>query len=428
MASALSHFSREGELGLGDELREQLGLDVDESLRVLSAGGRTVLLERTRGESTMAVPWDRDLVLTAEVRAFPLADVLSVIHGATKSGFLYFCRDDHRKAVYLHRGEVVFAASNQIVDRLGECLLRSGTLTLEQLRDVERCWSPPERFGKVLVRRGILTPRGLWNGVKNQTEEIVRSLFSYASGTVLFWEGEVQPDNVVRLSLPTRKLIAEGLRRRDELFKYLAWLQDSEARVLRGEADASHLEGNERAVYSALEAESQFPAVCRRAGLDPLSAARTVQLLCLVGVVRVIREEQAEQQPSGGDELLKHDEEAVRECVLNHAKLIDELGAPIVAVEGRRQLGSRLSEVIEEIASRFPDFLGGVRLGQGPVLDPVELTERALRLAGNRERTVCAALGELVAYLEFELKNHPGIEEPEYFLEAVEHLREKIEA
>ena len=180
MASALSHFSREGELGLGDELREQLGLDVDESLRVLSAGGRTVLLERTRGESTMAVPWDRDLVLTAEVRAFPLADVLSVIHGATKSGFLYFCRDDHRKAVYLHRGEVVFAASNQIVDRLGECLLRSGTLTLEQLRDVERCWSPPERFGKVLVRRGILTPRGLWNGVKKQTEEIVRSLFSYA--------------------------------------------------------------------------------------------------------------------------------------------------------------------------------------------------------------------------------------------------------
>jgi hypothetical protein len=69
-----------------------------------------------------------------------------------------------------------------------------------------------------------------------------------------------------------------------------------------------------------------------------------------------------------------------------------------------------------------------VRLGQGAVLDPVELTERALRLAGNRERTVCAALGELVAYLEFELKNHPGIEEPEYFLEAVEHLREKIEA
>jgi hypothetical protein len=39
-----------------------------------------------------------------------------------------------------------FAASNQRVDRLGECLLRAGVLTLEQLRD-ERRFSP-ERFSK----------------------------------------------------------------------------------------------------------------------------------------------------------------------------------------------------------------------------------------------------------------------------------------
>ena len=60
-----------------------------------------------------------------------------------------------------------------------------------------------------------------------QVEEIVRSLFSYDAGTVLFWEGEVRPDNVVRLSLPTQRLIAEGLRRRDELLKLLAWLEES---------------------------------------------------------------------------------------------------------------------------------------------------------------------------------------------------------
>ena len=69
--------------------------------------------------------------------------------------------------------------------------------------------------------------------VKHQVEEVVRSLFAYTSGSVYFWEGEVQPDNVVRLSLPTRKLIGEGLRRRDELFKYLASLQDDRVRVVR---------------------------------------------------------------------------------------------------------------------------------------------------------------------------------------------------
>ncbi len=65
------------------------------------------------------------------------------------------------------------------------------------------------RFGKVLVGLGYLTPRDLWSGVKTQVEHIVRSLFAYTSGWIYFWEGEIEPDNVVRLSLPTHRLIGE---------------------------------------------------------------------------------------------------------------------------------------------------------------------------------------------------------------------------
>ena len=51
------------------------------------------------------------------------------------------------------------------------------------------------------------------------------------------------------------------------------------------------------------------------------------------------------------------------------------------------------------------------------------MVERALRFPGDREREVGLALGEIVSYLEFELVNHPRIEEPEQFLEAIEQLR-----
>ena len=51
-----------------------------------------------------------------------------------------------------------------MVDRLGDCLLRAGVLSLDQLREAERCFTPPARFGKVLVERGFLTPRELWKG------------------------------------------------------------------------------------------------------------------------------------------------------------------------------------------------------------------------------------------------------------------------
>ena len=109
--------------------------------------------------------------------------LLDALHAAERSGLLQYAHRDHGKWIYLHRGEVVFAASNQRVDRLGECLLRAGVLTLEQLREAERRFTPPARFGKVLVEHGFLTPRELWNGVKYQVEEIVRSLFAMPAGT-----------------------------------------------------------------------------------------------------------------------------------------------------------------------------------------------------------------------------------------------------
>ena len=75
-------------LSVCDELREELGLDEDESLRLLRQDEGTILVERVRETSGFAIPWDRGLVLSANVRAFPLADVLSMLHRSGKSGFL----------------------------------------------------------------------------------------------------------------------------------------------------------------------------------------------------------------------------------------------------------------------------------------------------------------------------------------------------
>jgi hypothetical protein len=417
----------EEELALPPELRQELGLRDGEHLRVLRRGTRTLQLERTGGSGATALPWDRDLVLSADVRAFPIADVLGLIHRATKSGFLLFCHGEHEKAVYLHRGEVVFAASNRSVDRIGECLLRAGVISLEQLREAERSYDPSERFGKILVCKGYLSARELWNGVKYQVEETVRSLFAYTAGDVHFWEGEVQPDNVVRLSLPTKRLVAEGLQRRDELLKLLASLEDPRVEVRACAGAGSHLAGNERTFFETLSETGYFPTLCRRAGLDPLSGARTVQLLRLVGAVQVVRT-RTEPGFVGEADLLHHDEDGVRGCVANHVKLLGELAAPIVAVDGPDDVRLRLLRVLEDAAERHPQLLRGLEVGAHATLDPDELIGRALRLPGERERAVATALGELVTYLEFELKNHPRIPDPDVFLEALEPLRTQIEA
>ncbi len=413
-----------GDLKLSSQQRKWLGIEEDESVRVLNTGTRTILLERS-GLGGSAVPWDRDLVMSLDVRAFSIADVLHLLHSSSKSGFVFFEDGDHEKSVYMHRGEVVFAASNQTVDRLGECLLRNGVITLEQHREAKNAYSPTARFGKILVERGFLTPRELWNGVKSQVEEIVRSLFSYGAGWLLFWEGEVRPDNVVRLSLPTRRLIAEGLRRRDELLRLLARLEAPGVKIVPVLGANAALSGTERAVFESLPRAGGFADVCQRAGIDPLSGARIVQHLRLIGSVKVT---DGEDQPAGteGTKPRQGDGDVVRDCVTAHLRLLSELAAPIVAVEGGEGLRLRLERVVEEVSHRTPELLKGVEVGPAGGLAPDDLTERALRIPGDRKRKVRFALGELVSYLEFELLNHPKISEPEVFLEGVEELRERL--
>jgi len=400
---------------LDPDLRDRLGLAADERVRPLHRSGSLILLERTGRADGVALPWDRDWVLTADVRAFPIAAVLGLVHAAGKSGYLLLTHGDDEKCVYFHRGEVVFAASNQRVDRLGECLLRAGTLTLAQLREAEARWTPEARLGKVLVQLGLLTPRELWNAVKTQVEEIVRSLFAYTAGVVQMWEGEIQPDNVVRLALPTNRLIDEGQRRRDELFRFLARLEDPRTRLSPGDETRARLSASETALLDALRDEGTFGVVCRRAGIDPLSGARTMQLLQLAGAVRIERRA-ASQHP---------DDAQVRICIDDHVKLLAELTAPIVALDGAAPVRERLAKVVAEAASHHP-LLAHATVGPGGILDPEALAPHALRLAGDRVRAVGAALGEVVAYVEFELHNHPGIDRPELFLDAVEALRARL--
>ena len=405
------------------EQKAFLGINEDETVRFLASTPGMIQLERVGDRGPRAYPWDRELVLTADIRAFSVADVLHWIHSASKSGYLAFENGDESKAVYLHHGEVVFAISNLEVDRLGPSLLRNGVLTPEQYKEAERAFAHTGHFGKVLVDRGYLTPREIWNGVKAQVEEIVRSLFGYGAGNVLFWEGEVRPDNVVRLSLPTRRLVEEGLERRDELLKFLALVEDP--RVLLQAMDGSDLQGTERAIYASLQQGRDFSGVCCDTGIDPLTAARTIQLLRILGAIRIERRKDDDEGLPEFD--LRHgNDEAVRECVELHIKILGELAAPIVAVEGGDALLSRLAQVTEEAAGRYPQILSGVRIGPGGMLDPTEIIGRALRFPGDREAEVAMALGELISYLEFDLSNHVDIPDPDQFLEALAPLRAQL--
>jgi hypothetical protein len=119
-------------------------------------------------------------------------------------------------------------------------------------------------------------------------------------------------------------------------------------------------------------------------------------------------------------------EDSLRECVEAHVKLLSELAAPIVDAEGSDHLRARLAEFTGFISPRHPRLLRSLVFRRGGVVDPEDLIRRALRVPGDQEREVQLALGELVSYLEFELLNHPGIEEGASILEGLRGLRSRL--
>jgi len=119
-------------------------------------------------------------------------------------------------------------------------------------------------------------------------------------------------------------------------------------------------------------------------------------------------------------------EDSLRECVEAHVKLLSELAAPIVDAEGADHLRARLAEFTGFLAPQHPQLLRSLVFRRGGVLDPEDLIDRALRVPEEREREVQLALGELVAYLEFELLNHPGIEDGASILEGLQGLRSRL--
>jgi hypothetical protein len=403
--------------------RERLGLDPKERLLAVDVSPGQLTLARVRPGDDH--PRRGRPALRAELSTLPLAVLLDALHAAERSGLLQYVHREHSKWIYLNRGEVVFAASNQRVDRLGECLLRAGVLTLDQLREAERRFTPPERFGKVLVEHGFLTPRELWNGVKYQVEEIVRSLFAMPAGTVWFWEGELQPDNVVRLSLETRRLVAEGIQRSEELRKFLNVLDDPCVRLARTAGFDGPLAGMERAIVETIEGERPFAGLCETLGLDREAAARSIQLLRLVGAVKLVRLAPTE---AGGDGHRAAELDELRAQTLAGVKLLGELYTRVREADRNASIDERLGRVLDDATGRFPALLTGLRMGPGGALDPEPIVDRAAKLPGDRAATVAAALGELVAYLEFEIMNHPHIKDPETLLRSLAPLRQMLAA
>jgi hypothetical protein len=150
-----------------------------------------------------------------DLRQTALPEMLFTIYLHRVPGVIECRRGEVLKKVVLRDGAVVHAASSDREDSLGTFLRRADRITADQhvLTDKIRANSSDKRHGELLIEHGVLSPALLYEGIQEQIRSIVWSLFSWEEGEVTFSIGEFEDDGMIRIHLPMRQVILQGVKR-----------------------------------------------------------------------------------------------------------------------------------------------------------------------------------------------------------------------
>lgn len=157
---------------------------------------------------------ERTFEYRSDLRQTTLPEILFTIHHHRVPGMMEATREGIRKRVWVRSGSVIHASSTDRADSLGAFLRRHDRISPDvHAATVKARAQTGRRFGSLLVEGGHLSPGEVYRGIVGQIEEIVWSLFTWEEGEITFRISEFEDQDMIRIHLPLRHVIVEGIKR-----------------------------------------------------------------------------------------------------------------------------------------------------------------------------------------------------------------------
>lgn len=238
-------------------------------------------------------------ILEGDLRRIQVADVLSFVSMIRLDGKLILRNGRLERTVLWKDGDIAFASSNSPEQSLGQFLLRNGKITQAQFEESGQRVGPHIRHGKVLVQMGAISPNELWWGMKNQSLEIIYSLFAWNEGTFQLLEAadEMLHERIV-LSINTSVAIMEGIRRLDESVRIREKITSPEmvfTRIAGAVPNFQELEMSEHeiAVYNDIDGARSVRDLIAKSELTDFEVMRILFQLVTARLIEVAPDEKA---------------------------------------------------------------------------------------------------------------------------------------
>jgi hypothetical protein len=200
-----------------------------------TSAGWTVLrtLDTQPGAQGVFPDRKREIVVAGKIgdSGVSAIDFIGFLAQSYQTGVFSVSCGSIERSIYLHRGNVVWASSNEPNDRLGEFLFRRGKITREQLHLA--LTDDGKKIGQACVERGFISAHQLWAMVQAQLTEIFDKLIATEDGLWSFGRVDTQALAESKIHLSTQGLLVDALRRLDEMQVYRQKVRSSETVIQR---------------------------------------------------------------------------------------------------------------------------------------------------------------------------------------------------
>jgi hypothetical protein len=184
-----------------------------------------------------------------------ITDLLSFLNMFRKTGILHFQLKEGSKKLFFHQGEICSASSTFPEHDLGEVLYGLGKIDREHLHKARQLVKQHGTLGRVLVEKGLLGAKDLWQASRHQAEVIVYHLFTCSEGGYVFCAQSHEDGKNPALAMSTQNLIMEGLRRVDERALFMRRIGSLDALVVPVNPPDESLGSAEMTLYQLIHRE-----------------------------------------------------------------------------------------------------------------------------------------------------------------------------
>ena len=356
---------------------------------------------------------DDDLTIRGQIDTTSVPELMRSLLASRETGVLTFRSSEVTKSIYVKDGRVVYAASTNVDERLGEVLLMQGKITARQYLEASRMIRPGKRLGALLVEIEALQPEELVPAVEHQVKEVLMELFTWTHGDYEMVIKDMDPDNLVQLNISTENLILEGIRRSRSWSQVLRGIGDLDTVFLRTEdTDILYkleLSEEEGEVLAQVNGRSTVEQICE---VSYLSNFETCRILWALKVLRVVRRV-ADNEPEVAGLRERERELDLEEIVEKFNQMFSRVYG---FLRGRLQEESAADQfmegALEEVSRQYGALFDGVDLRHYGRADFEQMLANVADLpAEQRKSLMVAGLNELVFVIQLAVRTRLGKQE-----------------